>query len=141
MCFFIKDSLFSHLIKRSMLPSNCVSFFALSCIISACIADPKKDGTYYEIEMKSDQKGDDTKSESSPSIVEQVAEWLEKVRDREVLEKFDEKDFKLLVANLDDDTVKEIRSDSWPFKEHLEAVEKDEWMNDLNWSNEDKFEI
>lgn len=107
----------------------------------------KNDGKYYEIELKSkpgkEEKdaGDEKKAEATPSVVEQVAEWLEKVKNREVVEKFDDHDFKLLVANLDEDTVKEIRSDNWTFKEHLEAIEEDEWMNDLKWSGEEKFEI
>ena len=126
-----------------MLLLNYVSLLILSCILSVCLAEVKKDGDYYEIELKV-PKGKDGKADArgaSPSIVDQVAEWIEKVKKREVLEKFDEDDFHLVVANLDEKTVEEIRSDSWPFKEHLEAIEKDEWMNDLNWSNEEKFEI
>lgn len=127
-----------------MLLSICISLLFLSCIILASLVHAKNDGEYYEIELKSGQEKDaesKLKDKTSPSIVEQVAQWLEKERGREVVEKFDENDFKLLVANLDKDTVKEIRSDNWPFKEYLEAVEKDEWMNDLNWSAEEKVEV
>ena len=92
---------------------------ALSCIILICLVQAKKDGEYYEIELKSVQTKDaevKSKDATTPSAVEQVAEWLEKVKDREVVEKFDEDDFKLLVANLDEDTLNEIRSDTGHLK-------------------------
>ena len=114
-------------------------FLAFLTFFTVIFAGEIKTEAYYEIELNDNpESSSEIKVPSNPNIVNDVAFWIENDAKREVIEKFDDPDFRLIVANLDDETLSKIKDPKWKFSAYLSNVQKDDWMNNLSWSEEEE---
>lgn len=109
-----------------------MNFWLLLLLVAAvlCAADESAKSLDYEIVIKSNNDA----GVENKGVVEKIVEWLRDNK-REVIDQYDDPEFKLIVVNLDDETKKlmEQGGEGFPYKDQIKEIREDTWnMEDYN---------
>lgn len=95
-----------------------------------CVASETTGGLDYEIVVKSSNEA----GVENKGVVDKVVAWLREKK-REVIDQYDDPEFKLVVANLDAATkqLMEQGGEGFPYKEQIKEIREDTWdMENFN---------